>query len=132
MKHIVFAIGFAAVLNAIPASAADQRFELCMTNADGITSEMLSCIGKAQEDADRRLPGDLRLALQGLAPERRQALARSQQAWVTYREAQCDFLADPDGGTSSSLLTADCWLSLTTERLDFLGGVIGRSSVLLP
>lgn len=131
MKYFALAIGFAALRNAIPASAADQRFERCMANADGITSEMLSCIGRAQEDADRRLPGDLRLALQGLAPERRQVLARSQQAWVAYREAHCDFLADPDGGTAASLLTADCWLSLTTERLVFLDKLIERDTVLL-
>ena len=113
------------------ASAADRQFSSCMDRAGGITSEMLSCIGEAQERADARLSNTLSRAIGSISPVRRASLNRTQEAWLAYRQTHCDFLADPEGGTSASLISADCWLSLTEERVAFLDTLVDHSTVLL-
>lgn len=115
----------------VDASAADRQFDSCMDRAGGVTSEMLSCIGEAQERADARLSNTLSRAIGSISPVRRASLNKAQEAWLAYRQAHCDFLADPDGGTAASLSSADCWLSLTEERVAFLDTFVDHSTVLL-
>lgn len=115
----------------IDALAADRQFGSCMDRTGGITSEMLSCISEAQERADARLSNTLSRAIGSISPVRRASLNRAQEAWLAYRESHCDFLADPEGGTSASLISADCWLSLTEERVAFLDTLVDHSTVLL-
>jgi uncharacterized protein YecT (DUF1311 family) len=115
----------------VDASAAGRQFDSCMDRSGGITSEMLSCISEAQDRADARLSTILGRASASIAPARRTPLIRAQEAWLAYRKAHCDFLADPEGGTSASLISADCWLSLTEERVAFLDTLVDHSTVLL-
>ena len=115
----------------VDASAADRQFGSCMDRAGGITSEMLSCIGEAQERADTRLSNILSKAMASISPVRSVSLNRAQEAWLAYRQAHCDFLADPDGGTAASLNSSDCLLSLTEERVAFLDTLVDHSTVLL-
>lgn len=115
----------------VDASAADRQFGSCMDRAGGITSEMLRCIGEAQDRADARLSNILSKAIGSISSVRRASLTRAQEAWLGYRQSHCDFLADPEGGTSASLISADCWLSLTEERVAFLDTLIDHSTVLL-
>ena len=112
-------------------SAADRQFGPCMDRTDGITSEMLDCIGEAQDRADARLVTTLSKAVSSISPVRRFSLHEAQKAWLAYRQAHCNFLADPEGGTSASLISADCWLSLTEERVAFLDTLVDHSTVLL-
>jgi uncharacterized protein YecT (DUF1311 family) len=115
----------------VDASAADRQFGLCMDRADGITSEMLDCIGEAQHRADARLVTTLSTAVSSISPARRFSLHKAQEAWLAYRQAHCNFLADLEGGTSASLISADCWLSLAEERVAFLDTLVDHSTVLL-
>lgn len=115
----------------VGSSAADRQFDSCMDRADGITSGMLSCIGEAQSRADARLSTTLSKASSSISPARRVPLHEAQEAWLAYRQAHCDFLADPEGGTAASLISADCWLSLTEERVAFLDTLVDHSTVLL-
>lgn len=115
----------------VDASAADRQFDSCMDRAGGVTSEMLSCIGEAQDRADARIDTILGKAKSSISPARRASLNEAQERWLAYRQAHCDFLADPEGGTSASLISADCWLSLTEERVAFLDTLVDHSTVLL-
>lgn len=115
----------------VDAAAADRQFDSYMDRAGGITSEMLSCIGEAQDRADARLSTNLSKAIGSISPARRASLNEAQEKWLAYRQAHCDFLADPEGGTSASLISADCWLSLTEERVAFLDTLVDHSTVLL-
>jgi len=121
---------FALFLSA-DASASDRQFDSCMDRAAGVTSAMLDCIGEAQERADNRLSTTLSRAVGSVSPARRASLNSAQEAWVAYRKAHCDFIADPEGGTSASLMAADCWLSLTQERVAFLDTLVDHSTVRL-
>lgn len=115
----------------VGASAADRQFGSCMDRADGITSEMLGCIAEAQGRADARLSATLGNAVRSVSPARRASLNEAQERWLAYRQAHCDFLADPEGGTAVSLTSADCWLRLTEERVAFLDTLVDHSTVLL-
>ena len=115
----------------VDASAADRQFDSCMDRAGGITSEMLRCIGEVQGRADARLSTTLSKASSSIAPARRVPLHEAQEAWLAYRQTHCDFLADPEGGTSVALISSDCWLSLTEERVAFLDTLVDHSTVLL-
>lgn len=115
----------------VVASAADRQFTSCMDRAGGITSEMLTCIGQAQDRADARLDTTLGKAKSSISPARRASLNEAQEGWLAYRQAHCDFLAGPEGGTAASLIAADCWLSLTEERVAFLDTLVDHSTVLL-
>ena len=115
----------------VAVAAADRQFDSCMDRSGGITSEMLSCIGEAQDRADARLSTTLLKASGSISPVRRASLSEAQEAWLIYRQAHCDFLADPEGGTSASVISSDCWLSLTEERVAFLDTLVDHSTVLL-
>ena len=115
----------------VGASAADRQFGSCMDRAGGITSEMLGCIGEAQDRADARLVTTLGKASSSISPARRVSLNEAQEKWLAYRQAHCDSLADPEGGTAASLASADCWFSLTEERVAFLDTLVDHSTVLL-
>lgn len=125
----------ASVLILVAVSAPDRahanQFDRCMSNAGGVTAAMLDCIGREQAAADRRLPETLRNALDRLSAERAHALSTTQAAWRAYREAHCNFIADRDGGTAATLMAADCWLSLTRDRVAFLESLIESDTVLL-
>lgn len=40
----------------------------------------------------------------------------AQRAWVQYRDANCAFYADPDGGTAAGVAANDCMLREIAER----------------
>jgi uncharacterized protein YecT (DUF1311 family) len=131
MFRIVASLLVCGLFCPVDAYAADRQFDSCMDRADGITSEMLSCIGEAQDRADARLSTTLSKASSSISPARRVPLHEAQEAWLAYRQTHCDFLADPEGGTSASMISADCWLSLTEERVAFLDTLVDHSTVLL-
>lgn len=131
MTRFPFLLLLLVALSPIGVSAADRLFGSCMNQAGGITSEMLSCIGEAQDRADARLDTTLGKAKSSISPARRASLYEAQERWLAYRQAHCDFLADPEGGTAASVISADCWLSLTEERVAFLNTLVDHSTVLL-
>jgi len=131
MTRLPFLLLLLVALSPIGASATDRLFGSCMNQAGGITSEMLSCIGEAQDRADARLDTTLGKAKSSISPARRASLYEAQERWLAYRQAHCDFLADPEGGTAASVISADCWLSLTEERVAFLDTLVDHSTVLL-
>lgn len=130
MTKVAASVLVLAALSA-PDRAYANPFDRCMSNAGGITAAMLDCIGREQADADRRLPEVLRKALESVSPERARALSSAQATWLAYREAHCDFIVDPDGGTAATLMAAECWLSLTRDRVVFLEALIDADTVLL-
>lgn len=131
MNRTIASLLLCTALSSSDAFASDRQLDACMSRSGGVTSEMLSCIGEAQERADARLATTLAKVSGSLSTSRRASLQNAQKVWLAYREAHCDFLADPDGGTSAALMAADCWLTLTQDRLEFLDTLVDHSTVLL-
>lgn len=102
-----------------PASAADDAsagFTRCMDAGGGVTARMLDCIGNETKLQDARLNTEYRRTLAAVSSGQQTRLRAAQRLWIQYRDANCRFRADPDGGTLASVAAADCMRMMTTER----------------
>ena len=99
-------------------------YAACMDQSNGITSNMLDCIGEELEKQDARLNSAYRTLTSQLNAERKQQLVAAQRLWIQYRDANCQFYADPEGGTLATLSANQCVLDETSQRaseLEILG-----------
>jgi hypothetical protein len=63
-----------------------------------------------------------------LSPQRKKQLKIAQDAWITYRDENCDFYDDPEGGTIATLGANDCFMSATALRAKELEVLAGNST----
>ncbi|HVI06279.1 MAG TPA: lysozyme inhibitor LprI family protein [Sphingomicrobium sp.] len=84
---------------------------------------MNMCAGREFERADRDLNLEWAKA-KGWAkddPQTSRLLLRSQRAWLKYRDAQCELMADEDrGGSIAPLEQGKCLTGMTRERTEAL------------
>ena len=99
------------------------QYETCMDKVDlGAlkNSQWAACADQELKKVDAALNTYYRKLQQQLEPEQREALKKSQRAWLQYREARCSFEAlgpvAPGGAASQSL----CMLEMTTQKADYL------------
>lgn len=121
-------IALVALLLTVPPCAAGDlytgAYSSCMEASGGVTIDMLSCISEELQVQDAMLNDAYKNLRAQLSPERKQQLTATQRLWIQYRDANCDFYADPDGGTFATVAANDCFLRETAERaeeLKFLG-----------
>lgn len=124
---VVAALMPMAALAAAPAADADldpgKEHDACMEKAGGVTANMVSCITAEYEREDKRL-NDAYAALRGrLAEARHTGLRDAQRAWLSFRDLNCEFRVDPDGGTMARVSANQCMLTMTTDRADELEGL---------
>lgn len=92
------------------------RYALCMDHAGGVTVQMTDCIATELNTQDARLNGAYQKLRSYLSAERKKALQTAQRLWVKYRDTNCDFYNDPQGGTLHRMLASECVLRETAER----------------
>jgi len=80
------------------------------------TTDVVECIGVEHKAQDRNLNAAYKALMGSLSSERQKQLRTAQRAWITYRDANCDFYFDPDGGTIARLQANECVLSMTAQR----------------
>ena len=51
-----------------------------------------------------------------LSPNRKKVLLEAQRAWIKFRDANCNFYYDPDGGSSARMAANECVLNATADR----------------
>ena len=93
-----------------------QRFSTCMNNSGGVTAEMLNCTGNEYTQQDARLNKAYKKLTSQLSAGRKKELLRVQRLWIQYRDANCKFYEDPDGGTNATINAASCNLEMTARR----------------
>lgn len=103
------------------AAAADEQeygpaFSSCMDNSGGTTAAMLDCLGAEYDRQDARLNKAYKVLMAELSSERKQQLQDAQRLWIKYRDANCAFYYDPNGGSMAHLAGNDCMLSMTAKR----------------
>jgi uncharacterized protein YecT (DUF1311 family) len=81
-----------------------KEYLTCVSNAEGVTNRMLDCIS-----AEFELPKD-----------RKESLVEAQRAWINFRDANCGFYHDPDGGSAAHLAGNECMLNVTVDRANEL------------
>ena len=84
------------------------------------TVDMVACITEEFKREDQRLNENYQQLRSQLSSARREQLLTAQRAWIKYKDANCDFYADPEGGTLARVNANSCVLSETTHRADEL------------
>lgn len=121
-----------AIMTAIAAPALAQpqdppyapEFGRCIEEAGGVTATTIECIGHEHDAWDGRLNTAYRAALGRLEEHRRAAFREAQRAWLAYRDRDCAFRADPEGGSIARIDGAFCMLRKTAWRTLELEGLV--------
>ena len=113
-------IAFGLLLNAPALAAADselsQTYSACMDKSKGVTGEMLDCISAEFTRQDDRLNENYKRLMSKLSGTRKEGLLEAQRAWIKFRDTNCNFHYDPDGGSAAHLAGSDCMLNATADR----------------
>src|SRR5438093_3765592 len=113
----VTAIGLAFFLSTPLVAAADremtQEYSTCLEKSNGVTIEMILAETIRQ---DARLNENYKRLISTLAIERKNALVEAQRAWIRFRDANCGFYADPEGGSAARVTANECFLNATADR----------------
>jgi uncharacterized protein YecT (DUF1311 family) len=85
------------------------------SDCDGGTLQLIECIGAKTQPWDKRLNAAYKSALADARPEQRNALRAAQRAWITYRDANCEYY-NLGEGSLSRVEVADCDFRMTRDR----------------
>ena len=122
--HALWAAALLLAISTLAAPAAAQpsvpqlsaSFDACMDQSGGVTVEMHACISAEHARQDQQLNRSYQALMAELTPARKEQLQTAQRLWLQYRDANCQFYADPDGGTLAGIAAADCVLQMTANR----------------
>jgi uncharacterized protein YecT (DUF1311 family) len=101
-----------------------KQFSNCIKKSGGIASAMLDCIAAETKIQDARLNNAYKQLMGSLRSDRKKKLLAAQRLWIQYRDANCGFYADPEGGTSATVSSNDCFLRATASRAQELQNFI--------
>jgi uncharacterized protein YecT (DUF1311 family) len=82
----------------------------------GTTAGMLQCEGEELDRQNARLNDAYKKLMSKLSPDRKKALLKAQRASIKFREANCDYWDDPQGGTAARMNASGCLLTMTATR----------------
>lgn len=122
----IFALMWVGATNAETPSEPSQysqAYNICMDEVSATTS-MVECISAEHEVQDAKLNAAYKTLMGTLSTDRKKQLRTAQLAWIAYRDANCEFYFDPDGGTIARLQANDCMLSMTAQRAAELDGFV--------
>ena len=112
---LVVLIGFLPVVAQATEAVFSPKYKTCMDKSEGVTSNMLDCISDETKLQDKKLNDAYKLALKNVESRSKQ-LQEAQRSWIKYRDTNCNFYADPDGGTIASINSNSCFLEATAQR----------------
>jgi uncharacterized protein YecT (DUF1311 family) len=93
-----------------------QEYLTCLDKANGVTFSMIDCIVAETSRQDNQLNANYKRLTSKISPKRKEALLNAQRAWIRFRESNCNFYGDPEGGTSARLSANECLLNATADR----------------
>lgn len=92
-----------------------DEYTRCMDASGGVTMDMIECVSDEYQRWDAKLNAAYKAA-NVASPERQKALQAAQRAWIKYRDANCEYYNDPDGGSLAHIAANSCMLTMTAER----------------
>ena len=117
-KAIVICVAF--FWSTIPIAAADtemtQEYSTCLEKSNGVTVEMINCTLAETIRQDALLNENYKRLISKLTTERKNALIEAQRNWIKFRDTNCGFYADPEGGSAARLAAHECILNATAQR----------------
>lgn len=92
-----------------------QQFENCNSKAVSPV-DIHGCIGSEIKLQDARLNVAYKAVLADVTPARAKQLLEAQRSWIKFRDANCNFYLDPEGGTIAPVRAGLCEMNLTASR----------------
>lgn len=123
-SHTLWAAALLTAISTLAAPAAAQpsapqlstSFDACVDQYGGVTVEIHACISAEHARQDQQLNRNYKALMAELTLARKKQLQTAQRLWMQYRDANCHFYTDPDGGTLAGIAAADCVLQMTANR----------------
>jgi len=118
LKRLSAALAIAAAPLATSAheTGLSTFYEACMGKSGATTMDMIGCITAENQRQDTGLNKAYKVLMAQLPPPRKAQLQGAQRAWIKYRDANCAFYDDPDGGTLARVNANTCVMTATAER----------------
>ena len=124
---LIIASATASSAAAESSAAKSAAFEACAARAHGATYPLLHCYSREMQAADAALAGAFAAALANARdPKTKAYLARSQTAWLDYRDAWCE-AGVARSGSLARLKLFECRLALTASRTADLNARVSPS-----
>ena len=127
-KYLVAAmLTLALTSSALAADKYSKEYDICMKGPDvakGITSAVRNCTSKEIKHQDKRLNSSYKALKKSLSKSRQKELLTAQRLWIKYRDANCGFYNDPNGGTMHRLFAQECFMDATRSRADELKSML--------
>lgn len=98
----------------VVASGYSHTFDVCMSKSNGVTADMLDCIGDETRKQDAQLNKSYAAAMMVRNPEQRSELKADEREWIKRRDSKCAL--DTEGGTAAQVNSASCMLDMTAQR----------------
>jgi uncharacterized protein YecT (DUF1311 family) len=92
-----------------------QAYATCLAQSNGVTLEMINCMLAETRRQDARLNENFKKLISELGTERKKALVEAQRAWINFRDTNCGFYADPEGGSAARMAANECILNSTVD-----------------
>lgn len=93
-----------------------KQYTICMDRSDGVTFNMHECISAEIKRQDLRLNQAYKTLVTSLTATRKKQLQQIQRTWIKYRDQNCDFYVDPDGGSLARVNGGMCLMEMTALR----------------
>ncbi len=107
-----------------------KQFSNCMDKSNGVTSNMIDCMEAESKRQSGRMNRAYKELTDQVSAQRKKQLQLAQDAWVAYRDENCEFYYDPDGGSIAAVNANDCFMSATATRAKELETLAGISTAL--
>ena len=117
-RVLLAALAIAGVPGAASASETglSKQYAVCMDQSGGTTLAMIECISAETRRQDVRLNKAYKALMAEVTSPRKAQLQDAQRAWIKYRDANCAFYDDPDGGTLARVNANGCMMNATADR----------------
>lgn len=123
MKFVFASFLLIIAASAYSAGQPQKRPEPC-SNAQS-QAEMNDCAGREYKKADIELNQMYQKLVAMLDVDEKAQLKEVENAWIKYRDANCDFVADQyKGGTIRPMIIGYCLADVTRNRTSELKGQI--------
>jgi uncharacterized protein YecT (DUF1311 family) len=109
------------------AEMVSDEYVKCISSAQGIHIDLLLCIQEETDRSDKLLNQIYTQLMTVLPMTRKRQLKHAQLLWIAYRDANCEFYADIDGGHEAQLLSAECMMVETESRVHELSGIFAKT-----
>ena len=118
MNYLVVAMFILISTNSVFANEErlSKTYSNCMDKSGGVTVNMLNCNSAETSIQDVKLNKAYKELMKELSPERKKELRNVQRLWIKYRDANCNYYADPNGGTFANVMKSQCFMDSTAER----------------